>query len=69
MNKVLTFVINENNEILLLKGSKNDPQFKKSFWYAVTGGVEVTDKNLEDTVAREVKEEIGLNVKESMYLN
>ena len=35
MDKILTFIVNEYNEILLLKGSENDPQFKKSFWYGV----------------------------------
>lgn len=38
MDKILTFIVNEYNEILLLKGSENDPQFKKSLWYVVTGG-------------------------------
>ena len=48
------------NEILLLKGSRNDPQFKKSFWYTVTGGCEDFDLNREKTVKREVIEETGL---------
>lgn len=31
MNKILTFIVNENKELLLLlQGSPNDPQFKKS---------------------------------------
>ena len=29
MDKILTFIVNEYNEILLLKGSENDPQFKE----------------------------------------
>lgn len=41
MNKILTFIVNEFNELLLLKGSPKDPQFNKSFWYVVTGGYEV----------------------------
>lgn len=69
VNKILTFVVNELNEILLLKGNKNDPQFNKSFWYTVTGGYEKKDKKLENTVIREVKEETGLIVKECIYLN
>lgn len=69
MDKILTFIVNENNEILLLKGSKNDPQFKRSFWYVVTGGKEKEDKNLDDTVIREVKEEMGLDIEKCMYLN
>ena len=69
VNKILTFVVNELNEILLLKGNKNDPQFNKCFWYTVTGGYEKKDKKLENTVIREVKEETGLIVKECIYLN
>ena len=57
MDKILAFIVNDNNKILLLKGNDNDPQFKKSFWYVVTGGCEKYDLNREDTVKREVKEE------------
>ena len=38
--KILTFIINENNEFLLLKTSDKDLQFHKSFWYVVTGSYE-----------------------------
>lgn len=70
MDKILTFVVNEYNEILLLKGSKNDLQFKKSFWYVVTGGCEKCDLNREETVKREIKEETGIdNIKDIFYLN
>lgn len=69
MDKILTFIVNEKNEILLLKGSENDPQFKKSFWYVVTGGCEECDNNKYDTVRREVKEETGLTIIKSSYLN
>lgn len=69
MNKILSFVINERKEFLLLLGSDKDPQFKKSFWYVVTGGCEDEDSNLEDTVKREIKEETNLDVIDSMYLN
>lgn len=61
MNKILTFVI-RNNKLLLLLGSDKDPQFKESFWYVITGGVEDEDINLYDTVRREVKEETNLNL-------
>lgn len=44
MEKILSFIVNENKELLLLKGSPNDPQFKKSLWYVVTGGCETIDK-------------------------
>ena len=60
MDKILTFVIRDD-KLLLLLGSDKDPQFKESFWYVVTGGVESQDKNLYDTVRREGKEETNLN--------
>ena len=69
MDKVLTFIVNEYNEILLLKGSENDPQFNKSFWYVVTGGCQECDSNREETVKREVKEETGLLTNNNIYLN
>lgn len=70
MDKILTFIVNEYNEILLLKGNENDPQFKKSFWYVVTGGCEKYDLNREETVRREIKEEVGINkIKDIFYLN
>ena len=69
MKKVCTFVINKENKILLLLGADKDPQFHRLFWYAVTGGCEDYDETIEDTVKREVKEETGLDLKESIYLN
>ena len=69
MDKILTFIVNEYNEILLLKGSENDPQFNKSFWYVVTGACEEYDSNREETVKREVKEETGLLTNNNIYLN
>ncbi len=69
MNKILSFIINKNNnKLLLLKGSDKDPQFHESFWYVVTGGCEDEDKDFLDTVKREVLEETGLNVKEIIDL-
>ena len=67
--KILTFIVNGNNKFLLLKGSENDPQFQKSFWYVVTGSCEKYDKNMIDTVKREVKEETNLDVIEVNYLD
>lgn len=69
LDKILTFIVNEDNEILLLKGSDNDPQFKKSLWYVVTGGCEEYDLNREETVKREVKEETSLLTNNNIYLN
>lgn len=67
--KILTFIVNEEKELLLLKGSKNDLQLKKSIWYVVTGSYEKQDKDFYNTVKREVKEETGLEVIDMMYLN
>lgn len=69
MDKILTFIVNEHNQLLLLKGNKNDPQFKKSFWYVVTGACEEYDLNREETVKREIKEETGLLTNNNIYLN
>lgn len=69
MEKILSFIVNENKELLLLKGSPNDPQFKKSIWYVVTEGCETVDKTKEDTVKREIKEETNLDVQKIIYLN
>ena len=67
--KILTFIINENNEFLLLKTSDKDLQFHKSFWYVVTGSYEKENKSKIETVKREVKEETGLNVIQTIYLD
>ena len=69
MDKILTFIVNEHNEILLLKNNDNDPQFKSSFWYVVTGGCEKYDLSREESVKREVKEETGLLTNNNIYLN
>ena len=70
MDKIFSFVVNkETNKFLLLLGSSADPQYQKSFWYVVTGGKEEQDKNLEETVKREIKEETNLDVQEIIYLN
>ena len=69
MNKILSFIINDKNEFLSLLGSDKDPQFKKSFWYVVTGGCENEDSSLKGNVKREIKEETNLDVLESTYLN
>ena len=69
MKKILAFIKNKDNKLLLLKGNSTDPQFHKSFWYTVTGGVENIDKTYIDTVKREVKEETNLEVDNVVYLN
>ena len=69
MDKIFTIFVNKENKLLLLRGSPNDPQFHRSFWYAVTGGREDFDKSLKDTVRREIKEETNLDAIKIKYLN
>lgn len=69
MKKVLVFIKNNKNELLLLKGSAKDPMFHESFWYTITGGVEKEDASLIASVYREVKEETNLDIKNILYLN
>lgn len=69
MDKILSFIINEKNELLILKGSPDDPQLKKSIWYVVTGACEKVDIDFFDTVKREIFEETNLEVKDMLYLN
>lgn len=69
MKKILIFVVNEDNKVLLLHNNFNDKTHGGNIWYTVTGGVEESDKNLYDTVKREVKEETNLTVIESIYTN
>ena len=61
MEKILTFIV-KDHKLLLLLGRDNDPQFHKSFWYVVTGGCEMEDRSLKDSVVREVREETSLDL-------
>lgn len=69
LNKILSFIINDDNKILLLHNNPLDPTHGGDFWYTVTGGFEDYDKTAEDVVKREIKEETALDVKEVLYLN
>ena len=69
MKKILTFVINEYDEFLALKGNDEDPYSHNSFWYPITGKKESMDKTLEDSVKRVVKESTSLKVYKTFYLN
>lgn len=69
MKKILTFIVNDNKKILLLHNNYEDLSHGGDIWYTVTGSYEKCDKNMEDTVIREVMEETNLNVIESKYLN
>lgn len=69
MKKILTFIKNKDNKLLLLHNNPIDPIHGGDIWYTVTGGVEVYDKSLEDAVIREVKEETNLDVINTKYLD
>lgn len=69
MRKILTFIINENEQLLLLHNNPLDPIHGGDIWYTVTGGVEDYDKSLSEAVRREVKEETNLDAVDIMYLN
>jgi len=68
-NKILSFIVNDENKILLLHNNPVDPVHGGDFWYTVTGGVEDYDKDYGEAVIREVKEETNLDVKKILYLN
>lgn len=55
------FIINDKNEILLLKRSKDDSAFPNN-WELAGGGVWYGETP-QDSLVREVKEECGLNIK------
>lgn len=69
MKKILTFIVRNDNKILLLHNNPLNPIHGGDIWYTVTGGVEEIDANLESAVKREVKEETNLDVIDTMYLN
>lgn len=69
MKKILTFIVNTNNKLLLLHNNPEDPIHGGDIWYTVTGAKEEYDESLEDTVKREVKEETNLDVVNIKYLN
>lgn len=69
MKKILTFIVNQEQKILLLHNNFDDLSHGGDIWYPVTGAVEKDDIDIYETVKREVKEETNLNVINSMYLN
>lgn len=50
----------KDDKILLLKRSEKKSKFP-SYWTFPSGGIENHDKNIEDTVIREVKEETNID--------
>jgi len=67
--KILSFIINENNQLLLLRNNPEDPIHGGDIWYTVTGGFDDNETDGKEVVIREIKEETNLDVKEAIYLN
>ncbi len=67
--KILSFIVNEKNELLLLRNNPEDPAHGGDMWYTVTGGFEDYETDGKDVAIREIKEETNLDVKETIYLN
>lgn len=67
--KILSFILNEKNQLLLLRNNPLDPSHGGDLWYTVTGGFEADETDGKEVVKREIKEETNLDVKESLYLN
>ncbi|HAN10621.1 MAG TPA: hypothetical protein DCP90_08440 [Clostridiales bacterium] len=69
MNKILSFIINNDNEFLLLRNNPLDPRHGGDFWYTVTGEFESYELDGSEVVKREIKEETNLDVENVLYLN
>lgn len=61
---IITVITRGNNEVLLAKNAKN-----KSDMYGLIAGFVEVGETLEDAVARETHEEIGLKLKNIQYLS
>lgn len=66
--KVRAFIINENNELLLIRPK----HYKSDVWSFVGGGVD-ENESTEESVIREIKEEAGIekiiSIKKSKHIN
>jgi NAD+ diphosphatase len=60
---VITIIINDKNEALLAHNRKFAGQI-----YSLIAGFTEAGESLEDTVAREIREEVGLEVKDIRYI-
>lgn len=69
MKKILSIIVNEKKEFLLLDMNPNDKYLNKSIKYTVTGSMEDIDENIIDTVKREVEEELNLKTNKNIYQN
>jgi 8-oxo-dGTP pyrophosphatase MutT (NUDIX family) len=55
-------IVNNDNKILLLKRGDHKEFWMPNKWSLVGGGIDKKDKNPEDAVKREIKEETGLEI-------
>ncbi len=62
-NEVATFLVNEKNEILLERRSKNK-KYSPNKWGLCAGHVD-TGETLKSAAIREIKEEVGIDVHEN----
>jgi NADH pyrophosphatase NudC (nudix superfamily) len=68
-HKILAIIKDQDDQFLLLHNNPTDPRHGGDIWYTVTGSVEPEDKNLEEAVWREIKEETNLDVVEIKNLD
>ncbi len=58
-------LVNKKGDILLVRRAKNP---KKGYW-DLPGGFVETGESMEDSIKREIKEELGINVSRLQYLS
>lgn len=58
---VSVVILNEDNQVLIMKRSQ-DEDVLPGLWGIPGGTLEATDKNLEECLAREVMEEVGVKI-------
>lgn len=67
-NVVITFMIENNSEFIIIKRSKNEKNYP-NLWAFPGGKVEIAE-NAMQTIQREIKEEVGLDVEDDIaFLN
>ena len=59
--KVVVFLLNKNNQILLLKRSPKE-KHNPNKWAVLAGHIEEFDKSTEESTKREIKEELGIDI-------
>lgn len=65
-NIVECILINKKNEILLQKKTKDYPTLPGGYWCLFGGEIE-PNENPKDTIEREIKEELGVNIAAKLF--